>query len=197
MILEDTHLRIGVVLELVFVTIEMIGSDIEEYSDIGMEVIHVIQLETTQLYDVVIMRIFGHLKGQTPTDIACQSDIISRRFEDMKDERSGRGFAITARDTHHFGPRIASRKLYFADDMRALSHEFAHHRRLFRNTGTLDYFVGIEDFGFRVLPFFPRNAVVVEEFFIFILNLRHVRNEHLETFFASQNGCSGTAFTGT
>ena len=42
LVLKDSHLRIGIVLELKVVAIQVIGSDIEEYCDISAEVIHVI-----------------------------------------------------------------------------------------------------------------------------------------------------------
>ena len=77
--------------------------------------------------------------------------------------------------------RVASRKLDFTDDMRTLGHEFLYHRGLLGDAGTLDNLVGIQYFLFCMVAFFPCNAMGVEQAFVFVLDQRHVRNEHVET----------------
>ena len=55
----------------------MIGRDIEQNSDVGTEVIHIVQLEATQFNDVVFMRIFSHLERQTLAYVACQANVVA------------------------------------------------------------------------------------------------------------------------
>ena len=45
LVLEDTELGIHVILHLMVVSIQMVGRDVHQHGDIGMEIIHVIQLE--------------------------------------------------------------------------------------------------------------------------------------------------------
>ena len=46
-----------------------------------------------------------------------------------------------------------------------------------------------------MLTFLPLNVAVVQHLLVAIGNLRHVRNEHIETFLLGQNGSSCTALT--
>ena len=61
LILDDAELGIHVILHFIIVPIQMIGRNVQQNCDICLEVIHVIQLEATQLDDIDIMRRFSHL----------------------------------------------------------------------------------------------------------------------------------------
>ena len=97
----------------------MIGSDIHEDSDVGAKLIHVVQLEGTQFYDIIIMLFHGYLQGKAVADVSCQSHVQSRTLEDMINERSGGSLTVGAGDTNHLGVCITSGKLYFGDDRNA------------------------------------------------------------------------------
>ena len=43
------------------VAVQMIRCDVHQYGDIGTEVIHIVQLERTELDDVIVMVFFGYL----------------------------------------------------------------------------------------------------------------------------------------
>ena len=61
LVLDDTHLGGGVVFKLELVTVQMVGSNVEQYGDVGVEVIHIVQLKTAQLYDIPLVRRLGYL----------------------------------------------------------------------------------------------------------------------------------------
>lgn len=56
----------------------MIGRDIKQDGYIRVEIIHVVQLEATQLYHIILMRRLRHLQGKTLADIASQPHIVAR-----------------------------------------------------------------------------------------------------------------------
>ena len=86
LVLDDTHLGIYIVLHLEVVTVQMVGGDVQQDSDIGPEIIHVVELERTEFDDIVCVRILSHLQSQGVTDVASKSGIIARILEDMVDE---------------------------------------------------------------------------------------------------------------
>ncbi len=47
LVLKDTHLGIHIILEVIMVTIQVIGCDIKKNSYVCTEVIHVVKLERT------------------------------------------------------------------------------------------------------------------------------------------------------
>ena len=79
--------------------------------------------------------------------------------------------------------------------MYAFLNSLLYHWSRFRNTGTLDNLVGIQDLFFCVLTFFPFNMAVIEHLFVFIGNLRHVGYEHIKAFFLGKNSCTSTALS--
>ena len=175
----------------------MVRRDVEQNGDVGAEVVHVVQLETAQLDDVVCVRIFGDLQGEAVADVACQPGIVSGILEDVIDEARRRRLSVTSRDTDHLRVRVTAGKLYLADDVRALCHELLDHRSFLGDARTLDDLVGIEDFLFRVMLLFPFDAVVVEQFLVLVLDGRHIRHEDVEALFFSQYGGTGSALSGT
>ena len=61
LVLCNTELGIDVVLHAMVVSVQMIRCDVHQYGDIGTEVIHIVQLERTELDDVIVMVFFGYL----------------------------------------------------------------------------------------------------------------------------------------
>ncbi len=121
----------------------MVWSDVEQDCHVGTELIHVVELETAQLDDIVLMRSLCHLQGQTLSDIASQTYIIASRLDDVIDQRSSCGLAVATCDADHLGICISACKFYFADDRCTLSHQFLNHRCFLRNTRALDDFISI------------------------------------------------------
>ena len=79
----------------------MVGRNIQQDSDIGTEIVHVIKLERAQFDDIILMRILCHLKGQGITYIACQSCIVACLLENMIDQRGCSSLTIRSCDTDH------------------------------------------------------------------------------------------------
>ena len=173
----------------------MVGRDVQQDGNVGTEVVHVVELERAQLNDVVLVGLLSHLEGQRVADVASQPGIVACSLEDVIDETGGRRLAVGTGNTDHLGVGIAACKLYLADDADATFLGFDHHRCRVGDTRALDDFVSIKNTSLRMLPFLPRYLVVVEQFLIFVGNLRHVRNKHIEPFFLCQYSCTGTAFT--
>ena len=108
----------------------------------------------------------------------------------MIDEACRGGLAVAARDAHHLGLRITSRKLYLADDGYARLLEFLYHGSLLGNARTLHHLVGIHEECLRVLSFFPLHAVLVENLLVVVLYLAHVADKDIKSFDLGQ--CCGT-----
>ena len=64
LILYDTHLCVYIVLHAVVVSVKMIWGDVQQYSDVGTEIVHIVELERTELDDIVLVWFFSHLQGQ-------------------------------------------------------------------------------------------------------------------------------------
>ena len=171
LILSDAHLRVGIVLELEVVTVEVVRRDVQQDGDVSTEVIHVVKLERAQLNDVIFVRILSHLKGETATDITSQSGIIACTLEDVIDEAGGSCLTVRACDANHLRVGVATGKLNLTDDMGALLHQLLNHRSFLWYARALDNLIGIEDFLLCVMTFLPLNVVAVEQFLIFVLYL--------------------------
>ena len=63
-----------------------VGRNIHQHGNVGAELIHVIQLERTELNHVVIMLIRGHLQSKTLANVACQSYIQTCTLENVINE---------------------------------------------------------------------------------------------------------------
>ena len=63
LVLDDTELGIYIILHLVFVSVQMVWSDVHHYSDISMEFIHVVQLEAAKFNHIIIIVVFCNLES--------------------------------------------------------------------------------------------------------------------------------------
>ena len=100
------------------VTVQVVWCDVHQYGNVGTEVIHIVQLEGTQLNDVVIMLLRGYLQGQAVADVAGEADVQACTLEDVINERGGCSLSVRAGDTDHLCVSVPSRKLYLRDDGR-------------------------------------------------------------------------------
>ena len=196
-VLGDSHLGIHVVLHLEVVAVEMVGRDIHEDGDIRLEVIHVVELETGELNYIIVEAALRHLQRKAASDVSCKSHVVARLFEDVVDERGGRGLTVGTGDADHLGVGVSTGELDFGDDVNPLLPYFLNHWRLVGYSRALDDFVGIEDFLLRMLFLFPLNVVVVEQFLIFVLNFSEVGHEDLKSLLLCENGSSCSALRRT
>ena len=77
LVLDDSHLRVHIVLHAVLVAVQVVGRDVHQDGYVGAEVIHIVELEAGQFDDVVFVRVLCHLECQTPAYIAGQSGIVA------------------------------------------------------------------------------------------------------------------------
>ena len=176
------------------VPIKMIGRDVEQNGNISAKIVHIVQLKTAQLYNIIFMRVLSYLQSQTSSYVSCQSYIISRRLKDMIYQRGGGSFAIAPGDAHHFCVGVSAGKLNLADDVNTFLDGFLHHWRFFRDTRTLDNLVGIKYLFFRMLPLFPFNLAFIEHRLVLVFDGRHIRHKHLKALLLGQCGGTYSAF---
>ena len=173
----------------------MVRGNIQQDGHIGTEIIHIVQLKRRQFNDVVFMRIFSNLQSQRITDIASQTGIITSRLENMVDKTSRCGLTIRTRNTDHLRVGVAPGKLYLANDMDTLLLNFDNHRSSVGNTRTLDNLIGIQNLFLCMTAFLPTNLVVVHQFFILVVDFRHVAHKHVKALLLGQDSSTCSAFT--
>ena len=80
----DAEFGVHIFLHTVVVTVQVVWCDVHQYGNVGTEVIHIVQLEGTQLNDVVIMLLRGYLQGQAVADVAGEADVQACTLEVVK-----------------------------------------------------------------------------------------------------------------
>ena len=140
---DNAEFGIHIVLHLVVITIQMVRRYIQQDGDVRLEVVHVVELETTQFDHVDGVRIFSHLEGKAVPDVPGKPSIHSRLSEDVVSQHGRRRLAIASGDTDHLGIRVPSGKFYLGDDRRTFLLQFLYDRSLVGNPRTLDNLVGI------------------------------------------------------
>ena len=178
----DAELGVDIVLELKVIAVQMIRRDIQQDGDVGLEVIHVIELERGELDDIIVVVLARDLEGQRVTDIAREADIESGIAEDIIDERSSSGLTVRTGDTDHLGVGIARGEFDLGDDRRMLRPEFLDEGRGEGYTGGLDDFIGVEDEGLGMVAVFPCDGVLVEEGTIRITDRAAIGDKDVKTF---------------
>ena len=106
LVLGDAEFGVHIFLHTVVVTVQVVWCDVHQYGNVGTEVIHIVQLEGTQL------------QGQTVADVAGEADVQACTLEDVINERGGCSLSVRAGDTDHLCVSVPSRKLYLRDDGR-------------------------------------------------------------------------------
>ena len=89
-----------------------------------MELIHIVQLETAQFDNIIVVISFGHLQSQALPDVSGQTDIQSCTFKYMVNKRSGGCLSVTSRNANHLCIGVASCKLYFGNHRNILLFYF-------------------------------------------------------------------------
>ena len=83
LVLDYTEFSIHVILHFKSVTVQVVWSDVHQHGDIGMEFIHVVELEAAEFDDIIVIVTFSYLISQALSDIACQSHIQACLLEDV------------------------------------------------------------------------------------------------------------------
>ena len=73
----------------------MVGRNVQQYGDVCPELVHVVELETAKLDDVVVVvPPLGNLQGEAPAYVACQPYVVACIPEDVVDEACRGGLAV-------------------------------------------------------------------------------------------------------
>ena len=73
----------------------MVWGDVQQNCNVSAELIHVVELEAAQLYNIVIIFFaFRNLECQTSSYVACQPYVVTGILKDVIDEACGCGFAV-------------------------------------------------------------------------------------------------------
>ena len=140
----------------------MVWCDIEENGNVCMKIIHVVQLEAAQLYNIMIEGApFGNLQGKRTADIACQTYVVVGILQNVIYETCCGSLAIASGYANHFCIGVATGKFYFVDYVNAKLDGLGHNGCIVGDARTFDYFRGIQYFFRRMLSFFPIDAILV------------------------------------
>ena len=194
LVLRDAEFGVYVFLHTVIVSVQMVGSDIHQYGDIGTELIHIIQLEGAELDNIIIVLFHCHLQGEAVADVSGQSHVQSRTLENVVNERSSGSLTVRTCNTNHFSVCITSGKFYLGDDRDTFLFQFQNQRRVIRDTGAFYHLIGIEYQLFGMLSFLPSNVIPVQQFLVFVFNGGHIGYERIETLNFGEYGSSRAAF---
>ena len=91
----------------------MVGSDVEHHGDVGLEVVHVFELERAQLDDIDVVVLARNLQGEATAYVAGESDIYTGLTQYVVCQQCCSGLSVRACDTYHLGVGVASGELDF------------------------------------------------------------------------------------
>ena len=112
LILQNTELTIDIILQLMVITIQMIRRNIHQHSDIGLEIIHAVKLEATQLYYIPVTIFRCNSQRKALPNITGQPHILIGLSQHFVSEGRGGRLAIAAGNTDCFRSiQIAASKL--------------------------------------------------------------------------------------
>ena len=182
LVLCDAELGGGIVFHLVVIAVQVVGRDVKQHGHIGLELIHVIQLETAQFNDVHVVMLGSDLQRQTTAHITCQAHVQTRFLEDVIGEFGRRCLAIAAGDANHLGIGVATRKFNLAHDGNFALNGLGHHGCCVGDARALHYLVGVEDL-FRGVPaFLPGDVILVEQVLIGLPDGAGITQPHVHAF---------------
>ena len=170
----------------------MIRRDIEQDRYVRLEIVHVIQLERTQLNHVVVMILMRHLQCQRVTDVSRQTDVQPCIAQDIIDERSSGCLAVRTGDTDHLRVRVTRSKLNLRDDRSSLCLQFLNQRSCQRNTRRFHHLIRIENQLLAMLSVLPLHTVLIQQRAIRFTDRPAITHEHVKTFLLRQNSSSAT-----
>ena len=195
LIADDAELAVDVILELVAVTVQVVGGDVRDNGYVGPKIDDTVELEAAQLQYVPLPVCGGDRIGETLSDVASDGYVVSCRTEDFARHGGRGGLAVGTGDADGLSFRIASGELDFGDDRYVPFAQLHHNGGRFRNAGTFDSQVGVEYPGFGVRAFLVGDAVTVEYFGVFGRYRAFVGEKDLQPFDLSQYGRAVSALS--
>ena len=111
-ILGDAELGVDVVLHIVAVAVQMVGGDVQQYGDVGFEVVHSVELEAADLEDIDVVVLGSDLQGVTLADVSAQSGVHPGFLEQVVDKGRGSGLAVAAGDAYFLRIVVPSGEFY-------------------------------------------------------------------------------------
>ena len=185
---RDAEFRAGVVLDLVVVAVEVVRRDVGDDSDVGPEIIGVVQLETADFQYVIVVLLGRDLQRVALADVAAQAGVQAGFPEQVIDQGRGRGLAVGPRDADLLRAVVARGEFDFRYDVRALLAEGLHHGGRAGDARTLDDLVRIQD-AFRGVPALLEGDVpLLQGLEVLVLDLPVVGQEDVESFYFRQHG---------
>ena len=172
----------------------MVGRDVHQHGDVGFEVVHAVELETTELQHIDIVFLRGHLHGVALPDVAAQTYVQACVLQEIVDERGGRGLAVAAGDADFLRRVVVAGELDLGNDGRALFVEFDHQWRGLRDTGALDHEVCSEDTVGAVAAFLEGDVPFLQFAAEVLFQGTAVRQEGVEVLDFGQYRCAYAAF---
>ena len=195
-VLEYAELGAHVVAHVVAVAVEVVGGDVENHGHVGLEAVHVVELETAEFHHIHRVRVAGHLPCQAFSHIAGQGGVDAGAPQDVVGEQGGGGLAVAAGYAHHLGVGVAAGEFYLADYRDALGHSLQHNRRIAGNAGAFYYLGGREDACCAVAAFLEGYVFLLEHFAVARSYGAAVAKENVEALVLGQDSRSGAALAG-
>ncbi len=112
-VLCDPELGIDIFLQVIIVPVQVVGSNIQENGDIGLEINHTVELEAAQFEHIIVVILRSHHHRKAFSHISGQAGIQSRFSQHVVDQACGGCFAVAPGDTDLFGTGIPACKFNF------------------------------------------------------------------------------------
>ncbi len=93
-VLQNAELGVDVVLELIVVAVEVVGRDVHYHGYVGMEAVHVFELEGAKLDYIDVMLVVGYLQCEALSHVARQAHVDAGVLEYMVGEQGSGGLAV-------------------------------------------------------------------------------------------------------
>ncbi len=196
-VLENAELCVYVVLHFVVVAVEVVGRDVEDDGDVGLEVVHIFKLETRKFDNIDFVGVACHLIGETVAHVSGEAHVDTRFLKNVVGEHRGGGFAVATGYAHHFRLGEVAAEFDFGNHGNSLFDDSLDDGSRRRNARAFHHEVGIENFLLSVLAFLPIEAFGIKLVGIFLRYLPEVGKKNVETFVLTEDCGACAAFTST
>ena len=187
------HLGLCVVLHLVVVAVQMVGSDVCDDCYVGPEIIGVVELEAADFQHIVIVLLGSHLKGVALAYVPAEACVQPCLLKQVVDQGGGRRLAVRSSDADFLRAVVAGGEFYLRDYVYSFLPELPDDGCSLRYARTLDYFVGIENLLPAVSSLLVADAPFVQGGGVFALYLTAVGQEYVEAFYFCEDSCANSA----
>ncbi len=192
---DYTELSPCIFVDVVVVAVQMVRGDVGQNGDVGLEVIHIVQLETAEFQNMDVMVLRGHEHGVALPDVAAQPHVQTRLLEQVVDQRGRSGLAVASRDADLLRRVITPGEFDFRDYMDACIGNFPDNRGAQRNAWAFDHLIGIENELLGVGSALERNVPVPEHCGILVPDLPAVGKKDIEPFDFCEDRSTHAALT--